>query len=168
MCSSFVYANSNNTKRTKRNFEGNILYPPVAEGKILLALFAAAVDCKVVTQLQRLSELTFAGSCLPLYCFAGNLIAEISMFIVMVAAFRGVHFYMENPAGSMLFSFLAEYLAFFNPSYSTICDRCAFSTEKMGSATLLYLTYCVLLWNNTSCFKFRVHYELRLRLGLKY
>jgi hypothetical protein len=58
------------------------------------------------------------------------------MFIILLAAARDVQFYMENPAGSMIFSFLSEYLSILKPLHSAISDRCAFSTEPMGSHAL--------------------------------
>lgn len=59
--------------------------------------------------------------------------AEVAAFLLVVAIARGVHACIENPAGSMLFSFLREHFEPFQPILCTsIADRCRYSEEPMG------------------------------------
>jgi hypothetical protein len=63
---------------------------------------------------------------------AGNLMANIAAFFLAVAVARGVHCSMENPAGSLMFSFLAPTLRLFPFLVAGIADRCAYSEEPFG------------------------------------
>ena len=65
----------------------------------------------------------------------GNLEAQIAVFLVSLAVARGVHAFLENPAGSLMFSFL-ESLGSLAPlrillRYQVV-PRCAYSTEPPG------------------------------------
>ena len=93
VCSSFIFANTANTKRNRENYRGDERYLPVRQG---------------------------------------NQMAQTAAFLMCVALARGVHFFIENPAGSMLFSFLEPTLNLFpNLVYATT-DRCAYSLEPYG------------------------------------
>ena len=93
VCSSWVFANTANTGRTRHNWAGNSDYEPVA---------------------------------------TGNLTAQIACFFLYLCVAREVHAVIENPAGSMLFSYLRPHLAPLR-FLSTVCTpRCAFSSEALG------------------------------------
>jgi hypothetical protein len=62
--------------------------------------------------------------------------AQIAMFLISLAVARGVHAYLENPAGSMMFSFLKLHIdhlmeaATLTVSY---CNRCAYQDDDDSS-----------------------------------
>ena len=93
VCSSFVFPNSSNTRRTRTRWQGDEEYPPVQRG---------------------------------------NLMAQEAAFLMCVALARDVHFFIENPAGSTMFSYLQSSLALFPGLKYCISNRCAYSTELMG------------------------------------
>jgi len=66
----------------------------------------------------------------------GNLEAQIAVFLVSLAVARGVHAFLENPAGSLMFSFL-ESLGSLAPLRTLlryqVVPRCAYSTEPPGT-----------------------------------
>ncbi|CAE7253770.1 unnamed protein product, partial [Symbiodinium sp. CCMP2592] len=70
-CSSFSWACSSKTKRTKKNFAGDTGNPTVRHG---------------------------------------NFMAEVSFFLFVLAAARGVYVCLENPVGSTLFSYLKAHI----------------------------------------------------------
>ena len=89
VCSSFVFMNSSNCKRTKQNPAGNTGYGPVREG---------------------------------------NRMATIAAFLYAVAMLIGAKPIIEQPAGSIMFSFspLKRVIDVFE-GVSTTCARCAFT-----------------------------------------
>jgi hypothetical protein len=93
VCSSFVFPNSSNTRRTRTRWQGDEEYPPVQRG---------------------------------------NLMAQEAAFLMCVALARDVHFFIENPAGSTMFSYLQSTLALFPGLKYCISNRCAYSTEPIG------------------------------------
>ena len=56
----------------------------------------------------------------------GNLMAEIAMFLFAVAIARGVYAAMENPAGSMLFTYLQKHSDNLGNLTVQCADRCAY------------------------------------------
>lgn len=59
--------------------------------------------------------------------------ANVATFLLMLAIARGVHAYMENPAGSMIFSYLKEHLQPLDCLLRTsTANRCHYSDEPMG------------------------------------
>ena len=98
VCSSFVFANSSNCRRTGPDFEGNLLYDAV---------------------------------------IAGNLMATISAFFMLLAHRRQLHASAENPSGSMYFSYkpLSEVFDALGVHYQTT-DGCCFSTKRKGQRFL--------------------------------
>lgn len=93
VCSSWVFANTANTKRNRDNYEGNEDYPAVRQG---------------------------------------NQMAQTAAFLMSVALARDVHVYIENPAGSMLFSYLRPMLGMYENLHYSTADRCAYSREPFG------------------------------------
>ncbi|CAE7207732.1 unnamed protein product [Symbiodinium sp. CCMP2592] len=93
-CSSFSWACTSKTKRTKKNFAGDTGNPTVRHG---------------------------------------NFMAEVSFFLFVLAAARGVYVCLENPVGSTLFSYLKAHIlaldAVLSPLFFLV-DRCAFVTER--------------------------------------
>lgn len=62
----------------------------------------------------------------------GNTMALMAAFLFEVAMNRDVRTSLENPAGSMMFSFLRPHLAHLGSLPYAIVDRCAFSDEPDG------------------------------------
>ena len=66
----------------------------------------------------------------------GNLEAQVAVFLVSLAVARGAHAFLENPAGSCMFSFL-ESLGSLAPLRALlryqVVPRCAYSTEPLGT-----------------------------------
>lgn len=67
--------------------------------------------------------------------------AGVAFFLMMVAAARGVHSYIENPTGSTLFSYMMRHLGSsefpLGPlQFSSVADRCHYSEERMGERYL--------------------------------
>lgn len=62
----------------------------------------------------------------------GNFIARASAFLLCLAVARGVHVILENPASSMLFSFLQPSLSCIPGLQFIITHRCVWSTERYG------------------------------------
>ena len=89
VCSSFVYMNSSNCKRTKQNPAGDTGYGPVRDG---------------------------------------NRMALIAAFLYAIAMLIGAKPIIEQPAGSVMFSFapLKKVIEIFQGT-STTCARCAFT-----------------------------------------
>lgn len=67
---------------------------------------------------------------------AGNTMAHAAAFFMAVALARGVHFYLENPAGSLMFQFLGPEIRQFPSLRTCIAHRCAYSDEPMGARVL--------------------------------
>lgn len=93
VCSTFVFPNTSNTKRSSKCWQGDESYLPVQHG---------------------------------------NLMAREAAFLMCAAVARDVHFFIENPAGSMIFSFLQSTLDLFPGLAKCIGDRCAYSMEPLG------------------------------------
>lgn len=84
----------------------------------------------------------------------GNLMANAAALFLCLALARDVHFWMENPAGSMIFSFLSGVLNTFarpgtQPATGKFdhkksmlkvcyCDRCAYITEEQRATENYY------------------------------
>jgi hypothetical protein len=62
----------------------------------------------------------------------GNTMALMAAFLFQAAMSRDVRTSIENPAGSMMFSFLDVHLAHLGELPTVIVDRCAFSDEPDG------------------------------------
>lgn len=58
--------------------------------------------------------------------------ADVCVFFLAVAYARGVHVGIENPAGSILFSCLSEYLSRFPSLQQVVVQRCAFDQSPLG------------------------------------
>lgn len=128
VCSSFTFANTANTKRTRTDFSGDPSCPSVSP--LFFAELATVTQQRHVMK-QQMQLRTHA--CLT-KVQAGNHMAEVAVFLLMVAAARGVHACLENPAGSMLFSYVREHLEPLQPLLATsIADRCHYSGEPVGS-----------------------------------
>ena len=78
------------------------------------------------------SKTNWAGD--PTYPQAvnGNWEAELACFFLCLALARGVQAFIENPAGSYLFSFLAPHLEPLVCLQTATTPRCAFSSEPLG------------------------------------
>ena len=66
----------------------------------------------------------------------GNLSADIACFFLFLCIAREVHAVIENPAGSMLFSYLSKHLSPLRFLVVACTPRCAFSTEPLGQRYL--------------------------------
>lgn len=62
----------------------------------------------------------------------GNAMALAAAFLFQVAMSRDVKTSLENPAASLMFSFLTPHLAHLGNLPSVVVDRCAFSEEPDG------------------------------------
>ena len=62
----------------------------------------------------------------------GNLMADIAAFLMCVAVARHVHCCIENPAGSMLFTYLSPITSLFPGLDFGTADRCAYDTKPLG------------------------------------
>ena len=65
----------------------------------------------------------------------GNLMAEMAAFLFLVAAARGVHAVIENPACSMMFSYeiFANACALWSERFWAVLHHCRFSDAPYGS-----------------------------------
>ena len=76
------------------------------------------------------SKENFAGDPNSSCAQVGNQKAMIAMFLFCLAATRGCHCLMENPAGSMIFSFLDPFLRpLMRHLVVSCCDRCAYQED---------------------------------------
>ena len=64
----------------------------------------------------------------------GNLMASMAAFFMCIAVARGVEAFMENPVGSMIFSFLRDTLSKLTWTTTAYLDRCAFVSESQRVA----------------------------------
>jgi hypothetical protein len=63
----------------------------------------------------------------------GNLFANIAIFLMHIAVSRGVHFFIENPASSLIFRFAQdEFLKYYFVAKG-LCNRCAYQNQPDGS-----------------------------------
>ena len=63
----------------------------------------------------------------------GNHTAKCATFLLCIAIARGTHVYLENPASSMIFSYLSAFLSPFQGLLSSaITNRCVWSVEPYG------------------------------------
>lgn len=64
----------------------------------------------------------------------GNQMAEIAAFLFLIAALRGVHAVIENPAGSMMFSYeaFATACGLWRERFWAVVPYCSFSTANLG------------------------------------
>ena len=63
----------------------------------------------------------------------GNLMASMAGFFMCLAIARGVEAFIENPAGSMIFSFLQGTLSRLAWTTTAFLDRCAFVSDSQRS-----------------------------------
>ena len=87
------------------------------------------------TQRTKPSGPKFSGNTKYVPVRDGNLMAQIAAFLFLVAVSRGVHAVIENPAGSMMFSYgpFAAACANWRDMYWAVLPRCRFSTERLGT-----------------------------------
>lgn len=76
----------------------------------------------------------FAGNPLVQCVRDGNLMANIAVLLLSVAVARGATAFIENPAGSMIFSYLGTNLSRLSWLSTGYADRCAYVTKKMKLA----------------------------------
>ena len=72
----------------------------------------------------------FAGDLHSRSVQSGNMMANVAMFLLSLAVAREIETCLENPAGSMLFSFLKCHLARLPWLVTMYCDRCAYLSGK--------------------------------------
>jgi hypothetical protein len=72
----------------------------------------------------------WAGNTQHQFVRDGNLMASMAAFFMCLAVARGVEAFMENPVGSMIFSFLRDALSNLTWSTTAYLDRCAFVSES--------------------------------------
>lgn len=75
----------------------------------------------------------FAGDPTNELAQKGNFEAQVSCFFLFLAVARGIHAWIEQPAGSMLFSYLEFALKLLPCLVAACAPRCFFSREPMGS-----------------------------------
>lgn len=87
----------------------------------------------------------FEGNLLYDAVIAGNLMATISGFFMLLAHCRGVHASAENPSSSMYFSYkpMVDVFDALGVSYYTT-DGCRFSTQKKGERFLKRFKFAAL------------------------
>ena len=72
----------------------------------------------------------FEGDASREFVCKGNLQATIAAFFLHVAVARGVEAFLENPSGSMMFSYLAGTLTTLFWMVKAFCDRCRYITAE--------------------------------------
>ena len=87
------------------------------------------------TQRTRAHGPKFAGNLKYIPVQHGNRMAEMAAFLFLVAALRGVHAVVENPASSMMFSYEPFALAcsLWRDRFWAVAPHCAFSSAPFGS-----------------------------------
>lgn len=88
------------------------------------------IGLNTVRTYRKLSNLSGDESYRPVK--EGNFMARVAGFFLCLAAARGVHFCIENPASSMMFAYLADVLSQFPFLVRVITHRCCWSPEPFG------------------------------------
>ena len=134
VCSSFTFPNISRTKRSSQDFSGDpendsAMAPSYSSGCICI--------CRMYELEAKGHSLEHSTSTALSQVRDGNHMAEVAAFLFIIAVSRGVHAFLENPAGSMMFSYLREHFEPLHPLLATsIADRCHYSDEPMGERFL--------------------------------
>ena len=135
----FDYANSEHHSATEQNgfLQVLTLVMRVREGGLAcIAPECSSFSFACVSRTRRCAS-NFSGdpSCHAVQ--QGNMLARVAFLLFMVAVSRGVYTCFENPAGSMLFSFLKPHIQAFTESALQACrpmfwytDRCGFANDS--------------------------------------
>lgn len=78
----------------------------------------------------------FTGDVSQKFVAGGNYEAEVACLFLFLAVARDVHAWIEQPVGSMMFSFLAKSLELLPFLVSAYTPRCAFAPEPLGQRFL--------------------------------
>lgn len=108
-------------------------------------LLAMAPDCSSFgfgpSSLSGRKKGLFEGDTRQQFVRDGNLQANIAAFFLHLAVARGVEAFLENPSGSMMFSYLASTFALLCWLVKAFGDRCAYITSEQRATENYYKHY---------------------------
>lgn len=87
------------------------------------------------------SSANWSGNTQHKFVRDGNLMASMAAFFLCIAVARGVEAFIENPVGSMIFSFLRDTLSKLSWTTTVYLDRCAFVSDSQRAAEPWLKTY---------------------------